>query len=66
MAEDDVAAQADQQLWLWQRLPAESARDVAICKLCSALVHNKKPSRHGHAAWHERLFPGSTSRGSLP
>jgi hypothetical protein len=62
MAEDDAAAQVDQQLW--QRLPAENARDVAICKLCSALVYNKKPSRDHHVAWHERLIPGSTSRGA--
>jgi hypothetical protein len=58
MAEGGVARQIDQHLW--QRLPTENATNVTICKLCSALVYNKASSRDHHAAWHERLIPGST------
>ncbi len=61
MAEDEVALKVDPHLW--QRLSVENATDVIICKLCSALVYNKLPSRAHHAAWHERLVPGSTSPG---
>lgn len=61
MAEGEVVRQIDQHLW--QRLPAENASDVTIRTLCSALVYNKAPSRDHHAAWHERLIPGSTSQG---
>jgi len=60
VAEDEVARRIDQQLW--QRLAAENASDVTICKICSALVYNKEQSRNHHAAWHERLVPGSTSQ----
>ena len=62
MAQDEVVGRIDQHLW--QRLPAENASDVVICTLCSALVYNKAASRDHHAAWHERLIPGSTSQGA--
>lgn len=61
MAEDEVSLQIDPNLW--QRLAAENAKDVVICKVCSTLVYNKASSRAHHAAWHERLIPGSTKQG---
>ena len=61
MAEDEVAGQIDPNLW--QRLAAENANDVVICKICSTLVYNKPSSMAHHDAWHERLIPGSTTQG---
>jgi hypothetical protein len=62
MSENEVSMRIDDHLY--QRLAAENASDVVICKLCSALVYNKRPSREHHLAWHERLVPGSTSQDS--
>ena len=63
MTENEFEIRIDQHLY--QRIAAENAEDVTICKLCSTMIFNREPSRVHHAAWHERLVPGSTS-GRVP
>ena len=59
VADREEAALANQHLW--QRFPSENAGNVVLWKLCSARVRDTAPSRNNHAAWHERLSPGSTA-----
>jgi hypothetical protein len=60
MTEHEDVQQIDQHLR--QKLPAADASDVAICKLCSALVYNNAASVEHHVAWHGRLIRDRKSR----